>query len=68
VLRFPPGTPASVLRDVRDLLATSPGGRSVMLQLEQLGRSTVEINAGRDCRVELTPDLQQKLKPWLAAA
>ena len=68
VLRFPAGTPASTLRDVRDLLNASPGDRTVRLQLEQHGRAMIEIAAGSDCRVSLTPDLEQKLQRWLAPA
>ncbi|MFL6526673.1 MAG: DNA polymerase III subunit alpha [Chthoniobacterales bacterium] len=68
VLRFPPGTPSNILRDVRDLLASSPGKRVVLLQIEQPGRPAVQIAAGRDCRIDLTPELERKLQPWLPAA
>ncbi|MEP6776883.1 MAG: DNA polymerase III subunit alpha [Chthoniobacterales bacterium] len=68
VLRIPAGTSPAQLRDVRDLLASSPGTRDVVLQFEQPGGKPVEITAGNDCRVELTPELQQKLQPWFAAA
>lgn len=68
VLRIPAGTSPAQLRDVRDLLASSPGTRDVVLQFEQPGGEPVEITAGNDCRVELTPELQQKLQPWFAAA
>jgi DNA polymerase-3 subunit alpha len=68
VLRFPPDTAPSTLRDVRELLASSPGNRLVVLQLEQLGRAMIEIAAGQNCRIELTPELQSKLQQWLPAA
>jgi DNA polymerase-3 subunit alpha len=68
VLRFPPGTPSNILRDVRDLLASSPGKRVVLLQIEQPGRPAVQIAAGLDCRIDLTPELERKLQPWLPAA
>jgi len=68
VLRIPIGTSSAQLRDVRDLLATSPGTRDVVLQFERPGAEPVEITAGNDCRVELTPELEQKLQPWFAAA
>ncbi|MFL6583846.1 MAG: DNA polymerase III subunit alpha [Chthoniobacterales bacterium] len=68
VLRFARGTPASVLRDVRDLLASSPGLRPVVLEFEQDGLSRIQVAAGQDCRVELTPELEQKLQRWLSAA
>lgn len=68
VLRIPAGTSPMQLRDVRDLLASSPGKRQVVLQFERAGAAPLEIAAGSDCRVELTPELQQKLQPWFAAA
>ena len=68
VLRFPPNTSASILRDVRDLLASSPGKRLVLLQLEQSGRPAVQIAAGQNCCIDLTPELERKLQPWLPAA
>ncbi|MFL6541597.1 MAG: hypothetical protein ACJ8I9_00380, partial [Chthoniobacterales bacterium] len=60
--------PSNTLRDVRDLLASSPGKRVVLLQIEQPGRPAVQIAAGRDCRIDLTPELERKLQPWLPAA
>jgi DNA polymerase-3 subunit alpha len=68
VLHFPAGTSPNILRDVRDLLASSPGNRVVLLQLEQSGGPSVQIAAGQNCRIDLTPELQRKLQPWLPAA
>ena len=68
VLRIPAGTSAVQLRDVRDLLATSPGTREVILQLACSGSPDVQMTAGEDCRVELTAELEARLRPWLAAA
>ena len=68
VLRIPAGTSATQLRDVRDLLASSPGTREVLLRFEQEGRPIVEVAAGKDCSIELTPELAARLQPWLAAA
>jgi DNA polymerase-3 subunit alpha len=68
VLRFPSGISPLELRGVRDLLASSPGRRVVVLQFERDDGAPVEIAAGNDCRIDLTPELQQKLQAWLAAA
>ncbi|MDQ6808690.1 MAG: DNA polymerase III subunit alpha, partial [Verrucomicrobiota bacterium] len=68
VLRIRAGTSPRELRDVRDLLASSPGNRDVLLQFERPGAAAVEVAAGYDCRIDLTPELAQRLQPWLAAA
>jgi DNA polymerase-3 subunit alpha len=68
VLRFPPGISPLELRSVRELLASSPGTRLVVLQLERDSGAAVEIAAGNDCRIDLTPELQEKLQAWLTAA
>ena len=68
VLRIPPGTSPTQLRDVRDLLASSAGTRDVVLRFERADGPAVQVAAGQDCRVELTPDLAERLGPWLEAA
>jgi DNA polymerase-3 subunit alpha len=68
VLRFPPDVSPLELRSVRELLASSPGTRVVVLHFERDSGAAVEIAAGNDCRIDLTPALQEKLQAWLTAA
>ncbi|MBA2585994.1 MAG: DNA polymerase III subunit alpha, partial [Chthoniobacterales bacterium] len=67
VLRLPEGTSADDLRRIRDLLSNSPGDRHVVLEFERTNGVPLRIAAGRDCHVGLTPELEQKLAPWLSS-
>ncbi|HEV2096732.1 MAG TPA: OB-fold nucleic acid binding domain-containing protein, partial [Chthoniobacterales bacterium] len=67
VLRLPQGTCADDLRRIRDLLSNSPGDRHVVLEFERANGAPLRIAAGRDCYVGLTPELEQKLAPWLSS-
>ncbi len=62
VLQFPPATTSDDLRQVLQILATSPGRRRVKLCFE---RTTIE--AASDFSIDLTSDLEQKLSRWLVA-
>ena len=64
-LRFAAGIAAEELRTVRKILASSPGGQPVTLMLTRENGSTVRIEAGEPCRVELTPAIERQLAPWL---
>ncbi len=64
-LRFAAGIAAEELRTVRDILASSPGAQPVTLMLTRENGSTVRIEAGEPCRVELTPAIERQLAPWL---
>ena len=64
-LRFAPGAAAAELREVREILASSPGSQPVMLMMTSRDGETVRIAAGDTCRIELTPALEQRLAPWL---
>ena len=64
-LRFAPGAGAAELREVREILASSPGSQPVMLMMTSRDGETVRIAAGDTCRIELTPALEQRLAPWL---
>ena len=67
LLQFPAGTTAAELRQVRDLLASSPGVRRVELLFDRGEGTPLRVDAGAECRITLTGDLQQKLAPWLVA-
>jgi hypothetical protein len=51
------------LRQVQAILAESPGTRAVRLMLCRADGGFVQMDA--DLRVDLTPELREKLGPWL---
>ncbi|MGZ4986097.1 MAG: helix-hairpin-helix domain-containing protein, partial [Chthoniobacterales bacterium] len=64
-LRFSPSANSSDLQQVKQLLATSPGLRPVQLLFERADGGVLRLDAGADLRVEMTPELQQRLARWL---
>ena len=64
-LRFAAGAGAAELREVREILASSPGSQPVTLMMTSRDGETVRIAAGEICRVEFTPAIEQRLAPWL---
>jgi DNA polymerase III subunit alpha len=67
LLQFSPATTSEELREVRELLASSPGQRRVQLLFDQPNGERLQVEAGADLRVNLTRDLEQKLVRWLVA-
>ena len=65
LLQFSRGATSNELREVRQLLASSPGGRPVQLLFDRADGNSLRVDAGLDCRVNLTADLQEKLSRWL---
>ncbi|MEO5718871.1 MAG: DNA polymerase III subunit alpha [Chthoniobacterales bacterium] len=65
-LRFGAGIAAEELRTVREILASSPGVQPVTLMLTRENGSTIRIEAGEPCRVELTPAIERQLARWLS--
>jgi DNA polymerase III subunit alpha len=65
ILRFAAGVAPDELRAVREILASSPGAQPVTLMLTSGEGETVRIAAGDNCRVELTPAVEEQLHPWL---
>ena len=65
LLQFSPATTTDELREVRELLASSPGQRRVQLLFDRPNGESLRVDAGSDLRVELTGDLEQKLMRWL---
>jgi DNA polymerase-3 subunit alpha len=63
VLSFSPATTGEELRQVQTILAGSPGTRSVRLMLGRADGGFVQMEA--KLRINLTPDLREKLAPWL---
>jgi hypothetical protein len=64
-LQFSPATTTEELREVRELLASSPGQRRVQLLFDRPSGEPLRVEAGSELRVELTCDLEQKLMRWL---
>jgi DNA polymerase-3 subunit alpha len=65
LLRFSAATTSDELREVRQLLASSPGPRRVQLVFDRAGGNPLRIDTGAECRISLTNDLQEKLSRWL---
>src|SRR2546423_3403838 len=66
VLSFAPGTTADELRQVQTILAASPGTQPVRLLLCRADGGVVQMDARE--RILLTPELREKLSPWLRAS
>jgi hypothetical protein len=65
ILQFSQATTIKELREVREILACSPGQRRVQLLFDRPNGEPLRVDAGADLRVELTQDLEQKLMRWL---
>jgi DNA polymerase III subunit alpha len=65
VLCFSPAASADEFRQVQAVLAASPGTRPVRLMFCRPDGESLQMDAGIDLRVEMTPELRDKLAPWL---
>jgi len=65
VLCFSPTASADELRQVQLVLAGSPGTRPVRLMFCRADGESLQMEAGSNLRVNLTPELRDKLAPWL---
>jgi DNA polymerase III subunit alpha len=68
LLQFSPATTSQELREVRELLASSPGQRRVQLLFDRLTGEPLRMDAGADLRINLTRDLEEKLTRWLVTS
>jgi len=68
LLQFSSATTGDELREVRDLLVSSPGRRTVRLLFDRANGNSLRLDAGAEFRVNLTPALEEKLSRWLATA
>jgi hypothetical protein len=66
-LQFSPATTEDELREVRRILASSPGGRRVRLLFDRANGNPLRLDAGPEFSINLTRDLEEKLSPWLVA-
>jgi DNA polymerase-3 subunit alpha len=65
LLQFSPATTGDELREVRRILASSPGRRPVRLLFDRANGNALRLDAGAEFSVNLTRDLEEKLSRWL---
>jgi DNA polymerase-3 subunit alpha len=65
LIHFAPGATSEELRQVKELLASSPGARRVQLVFGRPNGDALRVDAGADFCVNLTRDLEVKLSHWL---
>ena len=68
LLQFSPATTGDELREVRRILASSPGRRPVRLLFDRANGNALRLDAGAEFSVNLTRDLEEKLSRWLVTA
>src|SRR5437899_7746752 len=64
-LQFSSSTTSNELREVREILASSPGRRPVQLLFDRAAGDSLRMNTGADFCVDLTRDLEERLSRWL---
>jgi DNA polymerase-3 subunit alpha len=64
-LQFSPTATSNELREVRQILASSPGRRRVRLLFDRAAGNCLRLDVGADFCVDLTRDLEEKLSRWL---
>src|SRR4030095_12672389 len=64
-LRFSSATTREELRQVRNILVSSPGGHPVQLLFDRDNGKWLRLDAGTEFKVNLNPDLVEKLSRWL---
>jgi len=65
LLQFSPAATSNELREVREILTSSPGRRPVQLLFDRAGGNSLRLDAGSDFCVDLTSDIESKLSRWL---
>ena len=68
LLQFSRDVTSNELREVREILASSPGRRPVQLLFDRANGSPLRLDAGAEFHVDLTRDLEKKLSRWLIPA
>jgi DNA polymerase III subunit alpha len=68
LLQFSPATTGDELREVRRILASSPGQRPVRLLFDRANGNALRLDAGAEFRINLTRELEEKLSRWLVTA
>ena len=65
LLRFSSRTTGDELRQVRNILVSSPGRHPVQLLFDRDNGNLLRFDAGAEFRVDVTPDLEERLSRWL---
>jgi DNA polymerase-3 subunit alpha len=65
LLKFSSATTGDELRQVRDILSSSPGRHPVQLLFDRGNGNSLRMDVGTEFRVNLTPALAEKLSRWL---
>lgn len=65
VLQFSSAATSDELRAVREILVSSPGSRRVELLFKRGTGDSLCLDVGAEFRVNLTPDLEERLSRWL---
>jgi DNA polymerase-3 subunit alpha len=65
LLQFSHAATGDELRQVHQILISSPGRRPVQLLFDRASGNSLRLDAGTDLRVNLTPDVEEKLSRWL---
>jgi DNA polymerase-3 subunit alpha len=65
LLQFSAATTGDELREVRRILASSPGRRPVQLLFNRADGNALRLDAGAEFSVDLTRELEEKLSRWL---
>jgi DNA polymerase III subunit alpha len=65
LLQFSPAATSNELREVREILTSSPGRRPVRLLFDRASGNSLRLDAGSDFCVDLTSDIESKLSRWL---
>src|SRR6266576_3840426 len=68
LLQFSTATTGDELRQVREILASSPGPQPVELLFDRANGNSLRLDAGSEFRVNLTPALKEKLSRWLVTS
>src|SRR5437762_976775 len=68
MLQFSTATTGDELRQVHEILASSPGQQPVKLLFDRANGNSLRLDAGSEFRVNLTPVLKEKLSRWLVTS
>ncbi|MEP7015507.1 MAG: DNA polymerase III subunit alpha [Verrucomicrobiota bacterium] len=67
LLQFSSAVTSDELREVREILASSPGPRPVRFHFDRGNGNSLRLDAGAEFHVNLTRDLEDRLARWLIA-
>jgi DNA polymerase-3 subunit alpha len=68
ILQFSSTTTGDELRQVREILVSSPGPRPVQLLFDRTNGNSLRLDAGMEFCITLTRDLETRLSRWLVTA